>query len=229
MKFKTLSFFISVIFLLLSTKTSFADEKIDVLLKWQEAFVNVAKKVEPSVVCISTKGEVVASPFFDDRFFRDFFGDFFGRSFEFPKRKRPVRGLGSGIVIDERGYILTNEHVVARAKEIKVTFPDGKEFDGKIVGTDPTSDIAVIKIDLQGYKIKPATLGDSDKIRVGEWVIAIGNPFAYQLSEQRGKATAEPTVTVGVISALKRSVAIKDRLYVDLVQTDAAINPGNSG
>ena len=129
------------------------------------------------------------------------------------------RGAGSGVVIDEKGFILTNNHVVGGADDIKVQFLDGKELPAKIVGTDPRSDLAVISVQAKGYALKAAPLGDSEKLAVGEWVMAIGNPFGL-----------DHTVTVGVISAKGRS-GIGDRggNYQDFLQTDASINPGNSG
>jgi len=129
------------------------------------------------------------------------------------------RGAGSGVVIDDRGYILTNNHVVGDADDIKVQFVDGKELPAKIVGTDSRSDLAVISVDTKGYAVKAAKLGDSEKLLVGEWVLAIGNPFGL-----------DHTVTVGVISAKGRSgIANNKGNYQDFLQTDASINPGNSG
>jgi S1-C subfamily serine protease len=131
----------------------------------------------------------------------------------------PLRGMGSGIVIDSEGHIMTNNHIVEQAEDIEVTMFDGRKFKGKLVGTDPTSDIAVVKVD-EG-NLPPARLGDSNEIRVGETAIAIGNPFGFLL---RG-----PTVTVGVISALHRTIQAEKGVYENLIQTDAHINPGNSG
>ena len=127
-----------------------------------------------------------------------------------------MQGLGSGVIIDsEKGYIVTNNHVVEDADELKITMGDRREFDGKVVGTDPQTDIAVVKI--EGKNLPSAKLGDSDTIRVGQWAIAIGNPFG--LSQ---------TVSIGVISATGRAnVGVAQ--YEDMIQTDAAINPGNSG
>ena len=132
-------------------------------------------------------------------------------------------GLGSGVIIDREGYILTNEHVVGDADKITVTLPDGREFKAQLKGTDKRSDLAVIKI--EGNNFPAAGLGDSDGVKIGQWVVAIGNPFGYAIHNP------EPTVTAGVISALHRSLGkiSADRDYNDLIQTDAAINPGNSG
>jgi serine protease Do len=193
----------------------------------QEAFVEVSREVGPSVVSISTvRREKIGAqryyfgPFrdfpFEDEFFRDFF--------EIPEREFSQIGLGSGLIIDSRGYILTNEHVVGRADEITVTLTDGRRFTAQLVGEDFRSDLAVIKINANDLSV--ADLGDSDEVKVGQWAVAIGNPFGFAL------ASAEPTVTVGVISAIHRSLprtSRRERDYSDLIQTDAAINPGNSG
>ena len=179
------------------------------------AFRDVAKKVSPAVVYISTeqtvKGRDVQNPygdFFDDETFRRFFG--------IPEDREYKReGLGSGFLVREDGYILTNNHVVGEADEINVTLPDKHEFKAKLIGTDPKSDLAVIKIEGKDFPI--VTLGNSESIEVGDWTIAIGTP--YGLSQ---------TVTAGIISAKGRGgVGIVP--YEDFIQTDAAINPGNSG
>jgi len=203
---------------------------------FESAFIQVASQVGPAVVSISTeqtskissrpqvrKYSFRGSPFereFGDDFFDHFFGDFG----EMPQREFKQRGLGSGVIIDKEGYILTNEHVVHAADKITVTLPDGREFKGTIKGTDPRSDLAVIKINADNLPV--TRLGDSDSIRIGQWVVAIGNPFGYMIK------SPEPTVTVGVVSALHRSISgpmMGGRDYSDLIQTDAAINPGNSG
>jgi serine protease Do len=130
----------------------------------------------------------------------------------------PVKGMGSGFIVDDKGYLLTNNHVVEQAERIAVTLADGHVFEGKLVGICRSADVAVIKID--GDNLTPAELGDSDKIRVGQRVFAIGNPFGL---------AGGPTVTSGVISALNRTIQSREGVFKDLVQTDAAINPGNSG
>ncbi len=173
-----------------------------------------------SEMCIrdSPYGE---SPFGENDPFRRFFEDFFG---EIPEREYKQMGLGSGVIIDEEGYILTNEHVIGGADKITVTLSDGREFKGEIKGQDVRSDLAVIKINARNLPI--AKLGDSENLRIGQWVVAIGNPFGFALQNP------EPTVTVGVISALHRSLGrtiSRERDYGDVIQTDAAINPGNSG
>ena len=130
----------------------------------------------------------------------------------------PVKGMGSGFIVDDRGYILTNNHVVEEAERIAVTLADGRVFKGKLVGTCRSVDVAVIKIDSDN--LTPVELGDSDKLRVGQRVFAIGNPFGL---------AGGPTVTSGVVSALNRTIESREGVFKDLVQTDAAINPGNSG
>jgi len=129
----------------------------------------------------------------------------------------PARGLGSGFIIDDRGYILTNHHITTGSREIEVGLTDGRAFDGKVVGSDPANDLAVSKIDAQDLPV--AELGDSNQLRVGQTVIAIGNPFGL---------VGGPSVTVGVVSALNRHI-LAERVYENLIQTDASINPGNSG
>ncbi|HEY5683333.1 MAG TPA: DegQ family serine endoprotease [Sulfuricaulis sp.] len=182
-------------------------------------FVPVVKAVMPAVVNISTtrlvkQGGQMPGPFMDDPFFRQFFGDEFFHRFQIPRERRE-NSLGSGVIVDPSGYIVTNNHVVAKADEIKVLLNDRREFTGKVVGTDPKSDIAVIKINAKDLPTVP--WGDSDKLEVGEYVLAIGNPFGLN-----------QTVTQGIVSAVGRAnVGIAD--YEDFIQTDAAINPGNSG
>jgi serine protease Do len=141
-----------------------------------------------------------------------------------PEREYKQMGLGSGVIIDQDGYILTNEHVISDADKITVTLSDGRTFKGEIKGRDTRSDLAIIKIDARNLLV--SSLGNSDDLKIGQWVLAIGNPFGFALQNP------EPTVTVGVISALHRSlgrISARDRDYSDLIQTDAAINPGNSG
>ncbi len=180
------------------------------------SFSHVVKKVAPSVVNIYSTKTVrqnpVWSPFFDDPFFRRFFG----MPFESIPRERREQSLGSGVIVTEDGYILTNNHVVEGADEIKVALQDDKTtYEAKIVGTDPQTDIAVLKID--GKKFPAITVTDSDKLEVGDIVLAIGNPFGVG-----------QTVTMGIVSATGRGgMGIVD--YEDFIQTDASINPGNSG
>src|SRR3989344_4730221 len=183
-------------------------------------FVAVVKAVTPAVVNIATTRVVRAqgadaSPFMDDPFFRQFFGEEFFKRFQMPRDRRE-NSLGSGVIVSSDGYIVTtNHHVVAKADEIKVLLNDKREFIGKVVGTDPKTDIAVIKISAKNLPVVP--WGDSDKLDVGEYVLAIGNPFGLN-----------QTVTLGIVGAVGRAdVGIAD--YEDFIQTDAAINPGNSG
>jgi len=174
------------------------------------AFPEIVKVVSPSVVNISTTKIVKRdiSHFFDSPF-----GDFF-EQFRIPKKWKE-QSLGSGVIVSSEGYIMTNYHVVEKADEIKVTLFDKKDYKGKVIGSDPKTDIAVIKI---SAKDLPAIrLGDSDSLQVGEFVLAFGNPYGFS-----------HTVTMGIVSAVGRAnVGVAD--YEDFIQTDAAINPGNSG
>ncbi|GAB4341375.1 MAG: serine protease HtrA [Desulfobulbaceae bacterium] len=196
------------------------DENIALLDRSAKAFASVVKKAGPAVVHVrvekSVKGGRLQNPFdfFNDPFFERFFGPRFQHPRQEP-REYKQRGAGSGFIISADGYILTNNHVVEGADKITVRLDDEREFKAEVVGTDPQSDVALIKID--GNKLPALPLGDSDRLEVGEWVIAIGSPF--ELNQ---------TVTVGVVSAKGRSrIGISD--YENFIQTDAAINPGNSG
>jgi serine protease Do len=142
----------------------------------------------------------------------------------YPGRVIPQAKLGSGVIVDKQGYAFTNYHVVQDAERIQVTTSKGENYAAKLVGTAPSYDLALIK--LEGEKFDAAPLGNSDQLMVGEWAIAIGSPFGYQLAD------AQPTVTVGVISAMHRDIkqdAESEAIFNDMLQTDAAINPGNSG
>lgn len=200
-----------------SDDENISKDSIEILSKLNQAITEVASKVKPSVVNISSVKTVrtpgFTSPFFNDPFFKHFFGDEFG-FFEKP-REYKQSGLGSGVIVDKDGYILTNNHVVKGADEIKVKLADNREFRGKIIGTDPKTDLAVIKINANDLPV--IKFGDSDKLKVGETVLAIGNPYGLN-----------QTVTSGIVSATGRAnVGIAD--YEDFIQTDAPINPGNSG
>jgi serine protease Do len=191
----------------------------EVARQLSEAFEAATQKVDESVVPIFAEQVVeVRSPFASPADpFRDFFGDdLFRRFFSTPEGgKQTVRSVGSGVIVSSDGYILTNNHVVSRAEKLTVMLSDDKKYQARVIGTDPQSDVAVLKIDTDG--LPAARLGDSDSVRVGQWVIAVGNPF--QLMH---------TVTAGIISAKGRSqLGLAD--YEDFIQTDAAINPGNSG
>lgn len=178
------------------------------ILSTQKAFSTVSKKVTPSVVNISTiSRKKVIQPFFEaNPFFEDFFGA--------PQTRRD-KSLGSGFLISKDGYIVTNDHVVREAESIQVKLSNDKVYDAKVVGGDPKTDIAVIKI--TASDLPAAVLGDSDKLEAGQWAIAIGNPFGL-----------DRTMTVGVISATGRS-NMGIETYENFIQTDASINPGNSG
>ncbi len=188
-----------------------------------KSFTDLAQKMKPSVINISSTkmvkhpGGGFWGPFGPKSPFRDFFGDeFFERFFgENPPKEFPQNSLGSGFIIDEQGYILTNNHVIEKADKIKVRLSDEQEFDAEVVGRDPKTDIALIKIE-PTKPLQAVTMGDSDKLQVGEWLIAIGNPFGL-----------EHTVTAGIVSAKGR--VIGSGPYDDFIQTDASINPGNSG
>jgi serine protease Do len=183
------------------------------ILATQQAFTNLVKVVTPSVVNISTiSKKKLVQPFIE---ISPFFGDLFE---EMPSRPRYRKesSLGSGIIINRDGYIITNDHVVRDAESIQVKLSNESTYDAKVVGSDPKSDIAVIKINSK-EPLPVAVLGDSDKLQVGQWAIAIGNPFGL-----------DRTVTVGVVSATGRS-NMGIETYENFIQTDASINPGNSG
>ena len=202
----------------------------------EQAFMQIAQTVGPAVVSISTEQiEQVqryyrVHPFLGQEPFEDFFKDFFGENMPRGGQEFKRFGLGSGVIIDERGLILTNEHVVADADKITVTLSDGRELSGEVKGKDPRSDLAVVKIDAK--KLPVARLGNSDSLKTGQWAIALGNPFGIIGAAGSDTLGNEPTLTVGVVSALQRRLprlARADRDYTGLIQTDAAINPGNSG
>jgi len=185
-----------------------------------DSFASLADKVGHVAVNISsTKVVKPMKKFFQfpGREFKDFFGEEFFKHFfgEIPQEEMKQRSLGSGVVVSEDGYILTNNHVVAEAEEIVVTFTEQKQYDAEIIGRDQKTDIALIKIDI-GKPIPAAKLGDSDALRVGDWVVAIGNPFGLG-----------STMTAGIVSAKGRVIGAGP--YDDFIQTDASINPGNSG
>ena len=180
-----------------------------------KAFTSVSREVVPSVVTITSNKVIHPANAPDSEEMLQFF-----RFFGMPRDNDGdimQRALGSGVIASSDGYIITNNHVVADAKEIAVILSDGEEYEAELIGTDPKSDIAVIRIDATG--LPAATLGDSDNLEVGEWVLAIGSPFSQNLNH---------TVTAGIVSAKSR-VAVGLADYEDFIQTDAAINPGNSG
>lgn len=188
----------------------------------RNAIVLAAQKVGPAVVSVGatiTKTYREVSPFYDD-FFDSFFHDLF------PSRKfrQTIPRLGSGVIVNPRGYVLTNHHVIEGGEEFFFTLSDGRQFKGELLGVDRYGDIAVFKI--EGRNLPYAELGDSDDLIIGEWAIAIGNPFGNVLKDP------QPTVTAGVISAVNRSFSSageEKHIYQNMIQTDAAINPGNSG
>ncbi|GLI34130.1 DegQ family serine endoprotease [Desulforhabdus amnigena] len=187
------------------------------------SFADLAEQVNHTVVNISTTQVIKDNPmqpfmspnspfreFFGDEFFKKFFGG------EMPQGEMKTHALGSGFIIDSEGLILTNNHVVEKADEIKIKTQDGKEYDAKVVGRDPKTDLALIRVKTDKDFPAPAELGDSGSIRVGDWVMAVGNPFGLG-----------NTVTAGIVSAKGRIIGAGP--YDDFIQTDAAINPGNSG
>jgi Do/DeqQ family serine protease len=198
------------------------NDKLSTARSLGQAFVEVSKKVQPSVVNITTEKTITIKPW--ERYGEDFFKgspfeDFF-KGFGSPKEKgkefrHRQRSGGSGVIVDKEGYVLTNNHVIEGADKVKVRLNDGREFVATVKGQDSRTDLAVLHIKAKDLPV--ATLGDSDKLEVGEWAIAIGSPFGL-----------EHTVTVGVISAKGRS-GLGTGTYEDFVQTDASINPGNSG
>ena len=206
-------------FLTVTTRLSAAEN-----FRMEDAVISVAATAGKPVVSISSEhtkklkvqkriyfsAPLGSAPFGDYDFFRKFFD-------EIPNAEFKRLGLGSGVIIDPNGYILTNSHVVEGADKITVTLFDGREFKAEVKGIDQRSDLAVIKINASG--LATAKLGDSDTLKIGQWVVAIGNPFGYAMQNP------EPTVTVGVISALHRSLRkglFGDRDFNDLIQTDAA-------
>jgi len=203
-------------------QTSAEQSYLGGLVDLENAFVKVAEEVKPAVVNISIEKKIRGRAFspwfrFKDEFRDPFFNDFFDQFFKDfgGEREYSQQSLGSGVIVNSKGYILTNNHVVKGADEIQVTLLDGRKFKGKVVGTDPKTDLALIKVEAKD-NLPSARLGDSDKVKIGMWGIAIGNPFGL-----------EHTMTVGVISAKGRSIGVAE--YEDLIQTDASINPGNSG
>ncbi len=179
----------------------------------RNGIVLATEQVAPAVVSITASYTRRTRPVFDVWFQR-----------WYPGRERTLAELGSGVIVDKRGYVFTNYHVVANAERLQVTLSDGKTYAGTLVGTAPSYDLALIKLDGEGFRAAP--LGNSDDLLVGEWAIAIGSPFGFNLAD------TQPTVTVGVISANHRDIKQdenSEQIFNDMIQTDAAINPGNSG
>jgi serine protease Do len=202
----------------LNATTTFTTRQVsdkDITDSRENAITRTVKDVSSSVVGINvTEVREYRDPFADDPFFRQFFGD---RSY-----KQEVQGLGSGFIISEDGYIVTNDHVIGNATKVVVSMTDGEHVDAEIIGKDSYSDIAVLKINKSGLPY--VKLGNSDDAIIGEWVVALGNPFGLFEVNQK------PTVTVGVISATGMKLnSGQNRFYRNMIQTDAPINSGNSG
>jgi len=190
----------------------------------RSAIVTAAQRVSPAVVSVSVvTTRVVRTDPFGGMWHDEFFDRFFPRS----EYRQKVPSMGSGVIVDGSGIVLTNSHVIRQADEIKVNLPDGRSFDAKVIGDSPVYDLAVLQI--EGGKLPVAPLGDSDSLVVGEWAIAIGNPFGMLIED------SQPTVTAGVVSATRRDIksdateSNRSGVYKNMIQTDAAINPGNSG
>jgi serine protease Do len=218
MQMTTMKYWVGVLILTIAFSTPSHGSSDD--FSRETPVVRAVRKVSPAVINISSEQQVRqrTNPFShygNNPFFDNFFRDFFDRGFE-PNYKRT--SLGSGVIIDgKRGYILTNAHVIANAGAVKIIFNDEREYQAQIVGADPDSDLAVLRITTQ-ESIPAIEMGNSDDLMIGETVIAIGNPFGFS-----------NTVTTGVISALNRSFRTEDRVFHDFIQIDASINPGNSG
>ena len=187
-----------------------------ILKQFSDQFADIAEKVNPAVVTILTEKKIDISQSNRSSPQDDLFRYYFNQP---RQREYKTSALGSGVIVDSRkGYIITNNHVVEDVDEITVRLLDKSEYEASIIGKDPKSDLAVIQIKASG--LRDIVLGDSDKLRVGEWVIAVGSPFSANLSH---------TVTAGIVSAKGRGNIIQGDIYEDFIQTDAAINPGNSG
>ena len=203
---------IGVCFVLLSSALS----QNAILKQFSDQFANIAEKVNPAVVTILTEKKIDISQSNRNSPQEDLFRFYFNQP---RQREYKSSALGSGVILDaKKGYIITNNHVVEDVDEITVRLLDKSEYEATIIGKDPKSDLAVIKI--KAKNLSDIALGDSDKLRVGEWVIAVGSPFSANLSH---------TVTAGIVSAKGRGNILQGDMYEDFIQTDAAINPGNSG
>src|SRR5437762_7724503 len=196
-------------------RTQPAIEPRAMLRALEDAFTIVADRVTPAVVNVSTVPKKPSAEETPERF-REFFGEEFYERFFRRRPRDDARASGSGVIVDPKGYILTNNHVIENAQDITVRLSDGRKLAGKLVGRDPKTDLAVLKVDAPA-PLPAAELGDSDRLRVGQWAIAIGNPFGL-----------DRTVTVGIVSATARN-RVGVATYENFIQTDASINPGNSG
>ena len=200
----------TIIFIIAITANLFSQNSV--VQQFSNAFADVAETAKPAVVTIITD-KIMKVPNNDLYFF---FNPYMDPNSD---KEYKTNALGSGVIVDARnGYILTNNHVVEDMDNIKVKLFDKREYKAKIIGTDPKSDLAILKIEADN--LRQLKLGNSDKLRVGEWVMAVGSPFSENLSH---------TVTTGIVSAMGRSNIIRGQSYEDFIQTDAAINPGNSG
>ncbi len=187
-----------------------------VLRSLEDAFTSVADRVTPAVVNVSTISAKASALGEDPERFREYFGEEFYDKYFRRRPREDARASGSGVIVDPKGYILTNNHVVENAREITVRLSDSRKFTATLVGRDPKTDLAVLKID-SPKPLPVAEMGDSDRLKVGQWAIAIGNPFGL-----------DRTVTVGIVSATART-RVGVTTYENFIQTDASINPGNSG
>src|SRR2546421_3169438 len=213
---------LALLLIVLSTLPAYAEPRTQptldpraLLHALEEAFTTVADRVTPAVVNVSTVPRKQSAEETPERF-REFFGEEFYERFFRRRPREDTRASGSGVTVDPRGYILTNNHVIENAQDITVRLSDGRKFTAKLVGRDPKTDLAVLKVDAPAL-LPVAELGDSDQLRVGQWAIAIGNPFGL-----------DRTVTVGIVSATARN-RVGVATYENFIQTDASINPGNSG
>src|SRR5438132_1164190 len=213
---------LALLLIVLSTLPAYAEPRTQptldpraLLHALEEAFTTVADRVTPAVVNVSTVPRKQSAEETPERF-REFFGEEFYERFFRRRPREDTRASGSGVTVDPRGYILTNNHVIENAQDITVRLSDGRKFTAKLVGRDPKTDLAVLKVEAPS-PLPAAELGDSDHLRVGQWAIAIGNPFGL-----------DRTVTVGIISATARN-RVGVATYENFIQTDASINPGNSG
>lgn len=201
-----------VLLLLWTLPSGFSQSRLqnEIAASRRTAIVTAVERASPTVVNISAIREQQTS-----------FDEWFWGEIPYPRR-RLLREVGSGVIIDKTGYILTNHHVIEDADSITVTVPDGREFEAHVFGYDYLSDLALLKVDTT-EDLPEIEWGDSDNLMIGEWTIAIGNPFGLSIGN------AQPTVTIGIVSATQRTLMVENRFHEALIQTDASINPGNSG
>ena len=196
-----------------SAEFSRAAAQDEVTVSRRTAIVTAVEDASPAVVNISAVRSVEQQTSFDE---------WFWGGITYP-RQRSLREVGSGVIVDKKGHILTNHHVIEDADSITVTLSDGREFAAQVVGYDYLSDLALLEVDTDKVSLPEIQWGDSESLLIGEWVVAIGNPFGLSIGN------AQPTVTVGIVSATHRALTVDNRYHEDLIQTDASINPGNSG